>query len=57
MATEHAKTTGVTVLTAADLHQSRQLYQDLRDAVEKHRPEVVALVGDFLHVGGILKPD
>ena len=51
MATEDAKPTEVTVLTAADLHQSRKLYQDLRTAVEKYRPDVVAMVGDFLHAG------
>lgn len=39
----------VTVLTAADLHQSRELYQQLGIAVTKFRPDMVALVGDCLH--------
>ena len=38
----------VKVLTAADLHLKRSLYAELRTAVEKHRPAVVCLAGDFL---------
>jgi Icc-related predicted phosphoesterase len=38
----------VKVLTVSDLHRGRFLYQLLERAVQKHRPEVVALVGDFL---------
>lgn len=38
----------LSILTAADLHQSRVLYQQLHRAVERHRPDVVALVGDVL---------
>lgn len=38
----------VKVLTASDLHLKPTLYDQLGLAVEKHRPDVVALVGDFL---------
>ncbi len=38
------------ILTVADLHQRASLYEQLAAAVEKHRPDVVALVGDFLNV-------
>lgn len=41
----------VTVLTVADLHQSRKLYEELVQAVALHKPDVVALVGDCLHAG------
>jgi len=37
------------VLTASDLHCHRFLYQSLADAVRRHRPEIVALAGDFLN--------
>lgn len=40
--------TRVTVLTATDLHLRPRLYDDLTDAVKEHRPDFVALVGDFL---------
>lgn len=43
---------GVRLLTAADLHQRAGLYQRLEDAVERHQPDLVALVGDFLDVPG-----
>jgi len=36
------------VLTVADLHQRRALYEQLAAAVALHKPDVVALVGDFL---------
>ena len=36
------------VLTVTDLHQSRALGEALRAAVERHRPDVVAFVGDVL---------
>ena len=42
----------VTILTAADLHRSVKLYGLLAKAVSKHRPDVVALVGDFLDATG-----
>jgi Icc-related predicted phosphoesterase len=38
----------VRVLTATDLHQSRLLYGGLTEAVRKHSPDVVAVVGDAL---------
>lgn len=38
------------ILTVADLHQRRCLYEQLADAVEQHRPDVLALVGDFLNI-------
>ena len=38
-----------TVLTVADLHRNSVLLRELRDAVAKHKPDLVALVGDFLH--------
>jgi Icc-related predicted phosphoesterase len=40
--------TQVKVLTVADLHRSQKLYELLAKAVEKHKPDVVAVVGDFL---------
>lgn len=36
------------VLTAADLHQSRLHYRGLTQAVKRHHPNVVAIVGDAL---------
>ena len=48
---KEATMTAVTVLTATDLHQSRQLYADLRKAVAGHQPDIVAIVGDCLHAG------
>jgi Icc-related predicted phosphoesterase len=36
------------VLTVADLHQSRALYASLAEAVEEHKPDLVAVVGDAL---------
>jgi metallophosphoesterase superfamily enzyme len=38
----------VRVLTTTDLHQSRLLYGGLTEAVRKHSPDVVAVVGDAL---------
>ena len=38
----------VKILTVSDLHQSRRLLLDLENAVERHRPDLVAVVGDFL---------
>jgi len=38
-------------LTVADLHQSRKLYADLAQAVDEHKPDVVAVLGDCLHMG------
>jgi len=43
--------TEVTLLTATDLHQNQKLYSDLAAAVARHHPDLVALVGDFLHAG------
>ena len=45
------KTYEVTVLTVSDLHQSRILYEELVRAIAKHKPDVVAFIGDFLHAG------
>jgi Icc-related predicted phosphoesterase len=36
------------VLTVTDLHQRRGLYQQIRVAVEIHKPDLVAVVGDFI---------
>ncbi|MHB9009660.1 MAG: metallophosphoesterase family protein [Limisphaerales bacterium] len=44
--------TRVTVLTAADLHRSANLYGLLAQAVARHRPAIVTLVGDFLDATG-----
>jgi Icc-related predicted phosphoesterase len=40
------------VLTVADLHQRRALYDRLAAAVAVHKPDVVCLVGDFLDLDG-----
>jgi len=37
------------LLTATDLHRHPSLYAQLALAVARHQPDVVALVGDFLH--------
>ena len=37
-----------TVLTTADLHLSRGLYDQLAATVDEHRPDIVALAGDYL---------
>jgi Icc-related predicted phosphoesterase len=42
----------VKVLTVADLHRNEKLYTLLVSAIEKHKPDVVALVGDFLDATG-----
>ncbi len=51
----------VRLLTVADLHQRRPLYDHLAAAVEEHEPDIVALVGDFLnewqHGGNFLSLD
>ena len=39
------------MLTVADLHQSRNLYDELVQAVALHKPNVVAVLGDCLHAG------
>lgn len=36
------------VLTVADLHQRRHLYEQLTAAVRLHKPDVLAVLGDFL---------
>lgn len=52
MATQkHKPEIAITMLTVADLHQSRELYRQLSLAVAKHRPDMVAIVGDCLHAG------
>jgi len=38
----------VRVLTVTDLHLRRSLYDQLKEAVAEHEPDVVACVGDFL---------
>ncbi len=39
-------------MTAADLHQSRLHYGALHEAIDQHRPDVLALVGDVLDLYG-----
>lgn len=41
----------ITILTAADLHQSREPYQQLKCAVAEYQLGVVVLLGDCLHAG------
>jgi Calcineurin-like phosphoesterase len=38
----------VKILTATDLHRGKRFYDELTQAVAAHKPNVVALVGDFL---------
>ena len=38
----------IKLLTIADLHQSKKLYDQLETAVAWHKPDVVAVVGDCL---------
>jgi len=38
----------IRLLTVADLHQSRERFHGLRNAIEEHRPDVLAFVGDTL---------
>lgn len=38
----------IRLLTAADLHQSRFRFDALRSAIEQHRPDALAFVGDAL---------
>lgn len=40
--------TKIRVLTVTDLPQSKALYDQLQREVKRHKPDVVALVGDFL---------
>jgi predicted MPP superfamily phosphohydrolase len=40
------------ILATTDLHCVGNLYVELGAAVDKHRPDVVALVGDFLDALG-----
>jgi metallophosphoesterase superfamily enzyme len=42
----------ITVLTVADLHRGKVLYNLLRTAIARHRPDILALVGDFLDATG-----
>ena len=51
----------VRVLTVADLHLRVSLYKQLEATVEKHQPDIVACVGDFLDADhprpdGLLSP-
>jgi Icc-related predicted phosphoesterase len=39
----------IRVLTVADIHQSKVLYDQLLVAIKRHRPKVLAFVGDFLN--------
>src|SRR5713101_804590 len=41
-------TTTTRILTVTDLHQLRVLYDGLQKAVERHKPQIVALVGDAI---------
>jgi len=43
----------VRVLTATDLHQLKWVYLALERAVSEHKPDILALVGDFLHGGAL----
>jgi len=43
----------IRILSAADLHQSAVLYDQLAAAVDRHRPDVLVLLGDFLDVPGV----
>jgi Icc-related predicted phosphoesterase len=38
-----------TLLTVTDLHRSARLLRALSEVVAEHKPDMVALVGDFLH--------
>lgn len=49
----HRASGAVKLLTVSDLHQSAELYTQLAQAIERHRPHVLALIGDFLDVPGI----
>ena len=52
------KMSAITLLTVTDLHSQRGLYADLAKAVEDHRPDAIALVGDFLDMfQGPVPPD
>lgn len=42
----------VRVLAVTDVHQVKWMYRALEDAVQQHKPDILALVGDFLF-GGI----
>lgn len=42
----------IRILTVADLHQSARLHSQLAAAVDRHRPDVLVLLGDFLDVPG-----
>lgn len=42
----------IKIIAAADLHRRKRLYKNLASAVGLHKPDIVALVGDFLHDGG-----
>ncbi len=39
----------VRLLSVTDLHQARWMYDALGNAVREHRPDILALGGDFLH--------
>jgi Icc-related predicted phosphoesterase len=46
----------VKILAVTDLHQLERLYQLLGDAITFQRPDVLALVGDFLDCLGSVEP-
>lgn len=48
--------TDLRLLAVTDLHQSQDLYEKLSDIVARVRPDVLALVGDFLDVIGSPHP-
>lgn len=48
--------TTIKLITVTDLHRSQGLYEELRDVVSHHRPDVLALVGDFLDCSGLEYP-
>ena len=41
----------ISVLTVSDLHQSAGLYAELSQAVARHQPDMVGVLGDCLHAG------
>jgi Icc-related predicted phosphoesterase len=45
----------LTILTATDLHALKSLYRDLAGAVAIHKPDLVALPGDFLNASDSIK--
>ena len=48
--------THLRLLAVTDLHRSQQLYAELSGVVSRLRPNVLALVGDFIDVIGLHQP-